>query len=514
MTKPPEIDEVLRDDVLSQLGRMLAQERFGSAGRNSAFLRHVVEKTLEGRTSEIKEVVIATEIYGRSCDYDPKVDSIVRVEATRLRSKLRSYYEQEGAQDPIRITIPKGSYVPQFERTSTGQLPASDPSPAPTVSNAPPEVVPAVNPRRSMAVSRSWAPFAVSGMLAVVWFATNNVRVSDATTREPHPEALVAWKEGGDLLNQDPNSAVSEKGMPPTLERAIERYEFAVARSPLFAKGWASLAEAYDYASVYVGRDHDGDAGRAEVAARKAIALDRNLAAGHAMLGLVLFCLRFDFSGAEASYRRAIELDPRSTYAIIEYTDLLRATGRLNEAEEQIRKARVLQPGLPVLAVKQAEILLDHKQPDAAIVTATDALRLRHDVRRAHVALGAAWEAKGDIERALSCYRVALGMNPQDRRALPALGYALGVSGRQQDAYAVARQLEGMHANIRHCAFQVAIVYSGMGEYEKSLEWLELAWQTKQAALPMMTVEYRLQPLRQHLRFQTIVKSLGLSTSH
>ena len=90
--------------------------------------------------------------------------------------------------------------------------------------------------------------------------------------------------------------------MPPTLARAIERYEFAIARSPNFAKGWASLAEAYDYASVYVGRDRDQDAKRAETAARRAIALDPKLAKGHAMLGLVLFCLRFDFKAAENSY--------------------------------------------------------------------------------------------------------------------------------------------------------------------------------------------------------------------
>ena len=85
-----------------------------------------------------------------------------------------------------------------------------------------------------------------------------------------------------------------------------------------------------------------------------------------------------------------------------------------------------------MLAVKQAEIQLDRKQPDAAIVTLTEALRLKHDVRRAHVTLGAAWEAKGDFEQALTCYRKALGMNPQDRRALPALGYLLGVMGRRK----------------------------------------------------------------------------------
>src|SRR5215211_4400781 len=70
--------DLTRDEVLEQLDRIVLDKRFCSADRNSRFLRYVVEKTLEGRTDEIKEIVIATEIYGRSTDYDPKIDSIVR----------------------------------------------------------------------------------------------------------------------------------------------------------------------------------------------------------------------------------------------------------------------------------------------------------------------------------------------------------------------------------------------------------------------------------------------------
>src|SRR6266545_3289645 len=108
--------EPAHDEVLAQLNRILADARFAASERNSRFLRYVVERTLAGKAAEIKEIVIATELYGRSGDYDPKADSIVRVEASRLRSKLHSYYTEQGAQDPIRITIPKGTYVPQFER--------------------------------------------------------------------------------------------------------------------------------------------------------------------------------------------------------------------------------------------------------------------------------------------------------------------------------------------------------------------------------------------------------------
>jgi tetratricopeptide (TPR) repeat protein len=144
--------------------------------------------------------------------------------------------------------------------------------------------------------------------------------------------------------------------MPPILERAIECFEVTVAKDPSFARGWASLAEAYAYASAYVGRDLAEDTRRAESAARRAVSLDDKLAAGHAMLGAVMLFLRWNFKAAETEYRRAIDLDPQGAYAIVEYADLLRETGRVEEAEAVIIKTRALLPKLPVLAVKQAEI--------------------------------------------------------------------------------------------------------------------------------------------------------------
>jgi hypothetical protein len=111
----PELD---REEIIAHLRQILADRRFASAERNARFLRYVVETTLDGKASEIKETVIASEVYGRSSDYDPKADSIVRVEASRLRQKLRSYYENEGKPAGIRINLPSGSYVPSFERVS------------------------------------------------------------------------------------------------------------------------------------------------------------------------------------------------------------------------------------------------------------------------------------------------------------------------------------------------------------------------------------------------------------
>ena len=100
--------------VLAQLERILASAVFVDAQRASSFLRFIVARTLDGRTSEIKESTIAIEVMGRSPSFDSKTDPIVRVEAARLRDRLRDYYDRHGHADDVLISVPKGAYVPQF----------------------------------------------------------------------------------------------------------------------------------------------------------------------------------------------------------------------------------------------------------------------------------------------------------------------------------------------------------------------------------------------------------------
>src|SRR3954451_16152770 len=103
-------------DIRCQLARVLSSSGFARNERMSRFLRFLVEKHLEGRDDEIKESVLAVEVFNRKPDYDPKQDSIVRTEAGRLRARLAEYYAGEGNAESFIIELPKGGYVPTFRR--------------------------------------------------------------------------------------------------------------------------------------------------------------------------------------------------------------------------------------------------------------------------------------------------------------------------------------------------------------------------------------------------------------
>jgi hypothetical protein len=102
------------DAIEAQLQRILGSSHFAGADRLAAFLECVVRKSLAGRADEIKEYSIATEVFGRPATFDPRLDTIVRVQASKLRSRLADYYATAGTEDPIRIELPRGAYVPAF----------------------------------------------------------------------------------------------------------------------------------------------------------------------------------------------------------------------------------------------------------------------------------------------------------------------------------------------------------------------------------------------------------------
>ena len=126
--------------VRAELERILASEVFSRSQQLRRLLSFIVEQRLAGQGHSLKESVLAHEVYGKGTDFDGGADPVVRVDARRLRDKLREYYD--GRSDPVVITLPKGSYVPVFEANSaspTHTAPLSPSHTAPPVVHAEPE---------------------------------------------------------------------------------------------------------------------------------------------------------------------------------------------------------------------------------------------------------------------------------------------------------------------------------------------------------------------------------------
>ena len=113
------------DEVRAALERVLASGSFAGTSRLSRFLRFVVEQSLAGEAERLKEYVIGVEAFDRDERYDPRIDSIVRVEAGRLRAKLDEYYRGAGAGDAVAIRLEKGSYAPDFVRRADRVAPTA-----------------------------------------------------------------------------------------------------------------------------------------------------------------------------------------------------------------------------------------------------------------------------------------------------------------------------------------------------------------------------------------------------
>jgi len=112
-------------EVQDQLNRVLASPEFRRSFRLQRFLRMAVECSLAGEIDQMKEYIVGREVFDRGADYDPGIDSIVRVEAQRLRRKLREYYQTHGRKDPVLITFQSGSYVPAFVRVAREPAPVA-----------------------------------------------------------------------------------------------------------------------------------------------------------------------------------------------------------------------------------------------------------------------------------------------------------------------------------------------------------------------------------------------------
>lgn len=232
MPNPETIDHPLPNevDIRRQLERILAYPELQASDRRRDMLRHIVEAALAGRSSEIKATTIAMAVFERGPDFDQQSDPVVRLEARKLRRDLDNYYAGAGREDPIRIAVPKGAYVPEFSLQEGAEAVHATPETAASApddgSNA--DVRPAGAPtstvwRYSKIVITAVAAiaFVACFVLAVGWSVRSDQQSADVVMPPQGVTVLVEAFEARDL---DDQTALVAQGLSHEVAAALLRF--------------------------------------------------------------------------------------------------------------------------------------------------------------------------------------------------------------------------------------------------------------------------------------------------
>jgi hypothetical protein len=183
------------------VSRVLSSDAFTNSKRLQRFLAYIVEKTLTGETDEVKEYNIALTVFDREPSFDPRLDSIVRVEARRLRQQLGTYYQGDGQRDPVVIELPKGSYLPVFHNRN-GARPGDEATAAPAAVEK--RVVSKHSRRIEFLALAAMALLAVKA--ATLWwggYTPYQGRVEGSTLRIFDDRGRLCWEKPLPPLNPD-----------------------------------------------------------------------------------------------------------------------------------------------------------------------------------------------------------------------------------------------------------------------------------------------------------------------
>ena len=463
-------------EIRTHLERILASRDFASAPRLSAFLRFVVETALDGKASEIKESLIAVEAYGRRADYNPQIDSTVRVEAGRLRTRLQKWYDSDGANERVRIELPKGGYVPVFRRVGES--------------------------RRPLAVA---SVAVLLGIFAAVfaWLRTD-VRIPDAATME-------IYNRAHDLLRIPVLKDGPTERVPDTVLEAVQLFRAVTKRSPGFAKGWTGLAEAAEWEYELRGNKPPERLVEAKAAGLRAVQVDAADPEAWTVLTSISFFREWDLKGAERAARRAVELQPRHLTARQRYVDILRAQGRRDEARAELERAITLQPAAAALRVRRATMLFEDGHYEQALAESRAAASLTNlpPVYPGALRLqGFCLEQLGNATKAEKLFRRVLQLQPHDPWAEPALAHLMARTGRSAEAESMLLHIRSHREQGRLNRVAEALVQAGFGRLEAALLALDQAASERDDDLVLAALDPRLRLLRSERRFQLLFDRL------
>jgi len=445
------------EGVSAALENILGGPTFAQTTSLSRLLRYLVEETLAGRADRLKEYTLGVDVFGRGEAFNPKVDTIVRVQARRLRAKLVAYYEREGAADDLFIEVPKGGYVPDFRKRT---------------------------PLRNGSVG-----------LKSTSFLNGNPHL--VGVYRPDPKAHGLYVEG---------SRLSSRAAPEALTAAIRCFEESIAIDPDYALSYAGLSDAFLQLSNAHLPPRDAMP-KARAAAERAIELDPLLDKAHAALGTVH--LRYDWNrrATEERVKRAIALNPRSAEARVLHAASLSSEGRVGEALLHLRHAQELDPFSVKARLQTQFTYLFDRDYEAAIEEGLKTLQMEPGYSLGRSALGLAYSLHGDTAAGLDHLRVAVDQEDDPWQNL-FLQHGYAWAGERRRAERIIQKLEDMAARRYMCAYEIGQAYAVMENQDPAFRWLERALDERSDCVIWLEVEPWMDPLRGDGRYAEIIERL------
>ena len=298
---------------------------------------------------------------------------------------------------------------------------------------------------------------------------------------------------------------------PEAMRKSVEYFQAALRQDPAYALAHAGLAQTYIIQTLVSGANPAEQRYQATAAIERALELEPGLPEALTAAGMARFFMLWDWEAAERAFEAAVEADPSNATAHQFYGHLLSNSLRHDEALNVIRRARELDPLSPIMYAFEAMFLCMAGRPLDAEPIAQHALTLDRDCFPAHTAMGTVLQAAGNMDGALQAYREAHRLSRGNVLLLAYQGALLGQTGRLDEARQILATIKQISQNRFVSPYAVAIVYAGIRDGESALQWLERAFEARDMFLVFLLVDPRWDPIRDHPRFQTIVKNCGFA---
>ena len=291
---------------------------------------------------------------------------------------------------------------------------------------------------------------------------------------------------------------------------AVKLLEEAVARDPGFARAWAGLADACLTAPVYAGAAPGEAWPRAREAIERALAIDPTLVEALTSLAYGTMLYEWNWASAEASFRRAMELNPSYAPAHHWYADFLVGRGRLEEALREMARAHELDPLSPIVRAETAWVLALLRRGDEAIAVIDALMREEPEFAHAYVVRGLVLQSVGDHRSAIAAHRTAMEKGGFYSFSYSALICAHAAVGERDQALRLLAGLEERARKEHVPAFAFALAYTGLGEIERAFEWVERGVEARDEMMAENFLDPLFDPLRGDARYERVLARLDI----